>query len=184
MTADDKHRTTNRWLDAGLHHYGQVTPSDGLERRVLANLRTQETTRHSQWFWTPVLAGLIVVASLAIFWPKQATPRVVQTAVFIGQPSQAVTTAPKIAAQTRPTSLRHDAGKSGHNSTVESSPKLDQFPSPRPLSQQEELLLAYVRQVPKEDLNFDLQTDISVKPLAVKNLDIPPLSKLEPGSDN
>jgi hypothetical protein len=183
MTTDDKNRTVGRWLDAGLKQHSQVVLSEDLENRILANLRAERDRHPYYWHWVPVLAGLIVVASLAIFWPKQAAQPVVRTAVVMPQPSQAIKSTPKIASPTRRTPLRHDAGKSAHDSTVATAPKLDQFPSPRPLSQQEELLLAYVRQVPKEDLNLNLRTDITVKPLSVKNLDIPPLAKLEPGSD-
>jgi hypothetical protein len=182
MTRNDKNGTVDRWLDAGLRQQAQVVPSEGLENRILANLSEQRRSHTYYWRWTPVLAGLIFVVIMAIFWPKQAAQPVIQSDEVRPQPSQAIKSTPEIASQTRRTPPRHATGKSADDATAATAPKLDQFPSPRPLSQQEELLLAYLRQVPKEELKLDLRSDISVKPLSVKNLDIPPLAKLEPGS--
>jgi hypothetical protein len=183
MTTNDKTRMVDRWLDEGLKQYAQVMSREGLENRILANLRTQPHTSVYYWRWMPVLAGMIVIASLAIVWPKQAQP-VIKTAEVLPQPVHVITPVPRIAQKNRSNSPPHVAVKSAQASTNVVAPKLDQFPSPRPLSQQEELLLAYVRQVPKEELKLTMRTDIQVEPLSVKNLDIPPLPNLEPGSDS
>src|SRR5438045_7946505 len=167
MTANDKTRIVDHWLDEGLRQYVQIAPSEGLENRVLANLRTQPHTSVYYWRWMPVFAGMIVVASLAIFWPRQAQP-VIKTAEVLPQPVHVITPAPRIAQKNRSNSPRHVAVKSAQASTNVVAPKLDQFPSPRPLSQQEKFLLAYCLQVPKEELKLNMRTDIQVELLLVK----------------
>ena len=182
MATNDKTRTVNRWLDGGLKQYAQIPPHEGLENRVLANLRMRPDTSVYYWRWMPALAGMIVVASLVIFWPKKPPQPVVKTAEVVPQPVQAITRAPEVARKIRGNSRRHIAVELTQVSANATAPKLDQFPSPRQLSQQEELLLAYVRQVPNEELRLNMRTDISVEPLPIKNLEIPPLANLEPVS--
>src|SRR5438876_1171556 len=148
MATNDKTRMVDRWLDEGLRQYAQIAPSEGLENRVLANLRARPDASASYWRWTPALAGVIVIASLAMFWLKQPARPAIKTAEVLPQPVQAIT--PTIAAKNHSNLQRYILVESAHVSTNVAAPKLDQFPSPRPLSQQEELLLAYVSQVPKD----------------------------------
>ena len=184
MTTNDKTQVVDRWLDEALRQYAQIARCEGLENRVLANLRTRRDTSAYDWRWMPVFVGVIVIASLAIFWPKQPSQPVTKTAEVLPPPLQATKPVSQIVPKIPSNPQRHFAVEPAQASTNLAAPKLDQFPSPRPLSQQEELLLAYVRQVPREDLKLNLRTDIQVEPLSVKNLDIPPLAKLEPSSES
>jgi hypothetical protein len=146
----------DRELDAELAKFAKAEPRAGIEERVLANLRAEQarTAEHLWWRWPALaaLAGLIVVfASLA--WRLQTrghniashSPAATQTPEHIG--TQLVNNGGR-------GSMRLPEAGSGrrlrrhaisHPATfVASTPRLDQFPSPQPLSEQEKMLAAYV----------------------------------------
>ena len=147
----------DRELDAALTKFAAVEPRAGLEERVLANLRTERAraAEHSWWRW-PAAAALaaVIVVALSVAWRS-------------GKPVQNITTqtppAPmhadrhvgtQLANNSESVSIRpHDAGARkrlkpqmiGYPETaIAPAPKLDQFPSPQPLSEQEKMLAEYV----------------------------------------
>jgi len=139
-------------IDAALAKYAAVEPRAGLERRILAHLRTQGKTSASMvwWPWAGVVAAAILVAAL-LFWTleRPGDERIVRH-----QPSVQQGTQPQLAAHPAlPTvgrravrawvrrSRRHIARET---TTIAVEPKLDQFPSPQPLTPEEKMLVAYV----------------------------------------
>jgi hypothetical protein len=148
----------DRMLDAALMQYGSVEPREGLEDRVLAQLRSQSLNSPSRTWWRWGI-GAAVVAALAMVLAVTWRPHP-QSRDTVTQPS-AVST-PRIdehpalhedraseqrtAAQTRHRRLR--VAPAAH--VVNVYPKLDQFPSPQPLSEQEKLLASYVEVYPKQ----------------------------------
>jgi hypothetical protein len=137
-------------LDAALNQYGAVQPREGLEGRILARLRSQsaEPARHAWWRWftaAATVAALAVIISMASRPHTKAEPSVSQ------RPS--ITLAPPNLAATSDTAMQapkrkwHAAPKTR---VVQVLPKLDQFPSPQPLSEQEKLLARYVAVYPKQ----------------------------------
>jgi hypothetical protein len=142
----------DRVLDAALAKYAAVEPRTGLEERVLANLRSAAPLANGAWWrWglaTALAAVLLIVITLA--WRSRA-------------PSH-----PAIADHPISTE-HHDAGPeknvAHHDANaiprprqarrthalvpapvVAAVPKLDQFPSPHPMSEQEQILASYVAQ--------------------------------------
>jgi hypothetical protein len=150
----------NGELDAALAKFTKAEPRAGLEERILENLRIERkrAAERSWWRWPAVasLAALILVA-LFVSWRSGKSPQ-------------------KMAAQHPPATTRtseHDgtqvANSSEHDSTpphelfgsrpkphaithtaaaVAPAPKLDEFPSPQPLSEQEKILAHYVTNYP------------------------------------
>jgi hypothetical protein len=147
----------DRMLDAALKQYGSVEPRDGLEDRVLANLRSESLNSPSRtWRWgigAAVVAALAMV--LAVTWrlhPQShdtvtqhsavSTPRIDDhPASHEDRASER-----KTEVQTRHRPLRLASAAQ----VVNVYPKLDQFPSPQPLSEQEKLLASYVAVFPKQ----------------------------------
>jgi hypothetical protein len=146
-------------LDAALAQFAAIEPRAGLEERVLANLRIQKgpATERSWWHW-PALAALVAVMLLTVslVWKSGKPVRKISTqhppttqiddhagkqtaeggGTVLIRPHQAETgTAPH--ARSRPAVV------------AASTPKLDQFPSPQPLSEQENILAKYVAQYPE-----------------------------------
>jgi hypothetical protein len=145
-------------LDAALMQYGLVEPREGLEDRILAHLRSESLNlpRRTWWGWC---IGAAVVATLAMLLAVPWKPNP-QSHDIVTQPS--VVSTPRMdehpalhedrgaeqrtAVQTRHRRLRVASAVQVANVV----PKLDQFPSPQPLSEQEKLLASYVAVYPKQ----------------------------------
>jgi len=149
----------DRLLDAALKQYAAVQPRAGLEDRVLAHLRSQggRAPSHHWWQWGIAAVAMAAVALIiAIAWrpwpapqpdlaqhPSVSVPgRPGSTPELHGSraPEQRVATA-------RPKHRLHHAAVA---QVAEGAPKLDQFPSPQPLSQEELVLARYAMEFPAE----------------------------------
>lgn len=142
-------------LDEAVRKYAAVEPRPGLEQRVRAQLQSESTRlpRRSGWQWSAagaIAALLVIVAALA--WRSNKPVKMVSqqrpsSAVERAQPSAtrvAVNSEIQTTAVTQP---RHKAMRHHIHQTlaVADAPKLDQFPSPEPLTKEELALVRYVR---------------------------------------
>jgi hypothetical protein len=149
----------DRELDVALAKFA-AEPRTGLEERVLANLRAQHERNSSRLWWPwPVVAALAVAIALSV-----------SVTWKLGKPAP-ITTAhqPAIVQRNQQTEMQvsHDGGimvrprapyarrlkpysVSFHATVLASSPKLEQFPSPQPLSEQEKMLSDYVSEHRKQ----------------------------------
>ena len=155
MKAHDRDHL-DEWLDKALQQYGNAEPRLGLESRILANM---EAARESGVFGRPFgwlfaaasLAAVLIAIWLGIWHRPLAVPQRVagQQAAANAVPPSGVQTIP--AARPRHRGMQRRRQVNGA-STVElaGGPKLEQFPSPRPLSEQEILLARYVQHFPAE----------------------------------
>lgn len=150
----------DREFDAGLAKYAAVEPRAGLEERVLANLRAERTRVADQAWWRWGLAGaLAAVVVVAVALGSRS-----------GRPSRPViANHPPVTRQRPPDPEKQAASRDGnavhprehesihrtnahpsHSAVVAAAhPKLDQFPSPQPLSEQEKILKNYVTRYPE-----------------------------------
>src|SRR3954468_24420124 len=141
----------DRLLDAALKQYAPVQPREGLEGRILARLRSETTERTSRaWRWSTsatAVAGFTVIITIASLTHVRPQPRAAQ------QPSVTVP-GPKLAASSEATKVIQRPKRRMHalndSQVAKVLPKLDQFPSPQPLSEQERLLASYVAVYPKQ----------------------------------
>jgi hypothetical protein len=159
----------DRELDTALAKYVAVEPRAGLEERVLANFRAQGEHAPAQvwgrWQALGVAAAVLVVAALSLIgrpamWrPGKPAPDIkshqpAAAAPGDKQPGTRVATndlgslvrRAGPAAATRP--ARH--GVRPPQVLDANGPRLDHFPSPRPLSDEEKLLVLYVRDFPRD----------------------------------
>jgi hypothetical protein len=144
-------------LDGALQQYGNVEPRVGLEGRVLANLKAQNRfVPHRRWASVFAITAGICAVSLIV--------GVVATRHHSGKPIESVSRPPAVASSAstdlametsvrekpRTKSARPGTEIAAETATAKPSPRLSQFPSQRPLSEQEELLVRYVRESPQE----------------------------------
>lgn len=145
-------------LDAALAKYAAVEPRPGLEERILAKLNSRERTlsRVPWWRWAGALAAALLVVILVLWRGENHNPqRIVSRPVGSQEqiPLQVVTDkAPVIQARpSAPAMVKRERKRTSTQPVVAAAgPKLDQFPSPQPLSEEELALVRYVHSFPKE----------------------------------
>jgi len=148
-------------IEAALKEYGAAEPRFGLEERILANLRT-ESARSVGWNWRnwtaiAALAIAMVLVVIVLTWNLgKPTAATVAHHLSTALPKVAGTQVPSNSKSSNeiPTSpvRKKRFGSAAHRGETEhaAAPKLDVFPSPLPLSEQEKMLASYVAKYPKE----------------------------------
>ena len=165
MEENDKTREIEHRLDAGLKHYAAVEPRAGLENRVLARIRTEDARPYRLREWRLRFVLAVVVVTGALLFLKQRAPK---GALHPGDEDSASRVQIEIQGQMQPAESTQQAGNFPGASTlrthpaprnlrsrIEASvtePRLEQFPSPQPLTEQEEILARYVRDRRQEAL--------------------------------
>ncbi len=149
MERKDQALFVDRELDAALKNYGTVEPRPGLEGRILANLRTERArVTNRTWRWWPalaIMASMLLIGSAVVL----KTHHSISSAAVGNQPNAA---AAKETPRANGNKARVVTVSRAHRKTqiVASVPRLEQFPSPQPLSEQEALLARYIEQFPRE----------------------------------
>jgi hypothetical protein len=154
MKPEDQEHSIDQLLDTGLKRYSNVNPRLGLEGRVLARLRAERIREGSCWAKWAVLAAVALIALAGWVAGKRAgiSPMVgashSPSLATANGPKMVVSPATATSAIVWSPGLGRPARKSrlSEASEAASGPKLDQFPSPQPLSEQERLLADYVAQ--------------------------------------
>jgi hypothetical protein len=152
MRNEDNDQSAERWLDAALKQYGEAEPRRGLENRVLAHLQAErERLTLRTWWWRPVAAAVTIAVLVGGALLLERKPDVT-TVTISNQP-------PVTAGKSEP--ARPIASRAGSHTAIKgrvrpepnrnvaqpfSVPRLEQFPAPAPLSEQEEMLARYVRE--------------------------------------
>lgn len=157
MESDEKNRFVDDWLGEALRQQGAIEPRPGLESRILANLRAENhrTAQNTRW-WPVLAAAAIALAIAAAIWMDTGRRRTPNLAVSHPDVPQAVRpqahgNAPPLVAKL---AGRHKARKAMPS-------RLEQFPSPQPLSEQEKMLATYVQQFRHEALLIaEAQTEL------------------------
>ena len=177
--SEEREKFLDEILDRALAGYSQAEPRMGLEGRVLARLEEEKAARGRAWWWrwawAPAAAALLIAGALYLSRPKTETPS--NAAV---RPAPPVTGAATAEPPVAPTAAQ---GKPHVRRVPQAAPtpavaaaKQPQFPAPQALSEQEKLLLAYVRLQPQAAAQ---QARSAAEPLAemkIEPLVIPPLN--------
>lgn len=139
----------DRAVNSALALLATVEARAGLEDRVLASLRAEESIEHRTWwawgFATAILLVLIVGVALhssrrtrSPIANEVVTPAEVKPVKSESVQSPVIRSASPVRRTKLP---KHQA--------LAANPKLDQFPSPRPLSEQEKILAMYISEDPE-----------------------------------
>lgn len=170
-------------LDGTLRRLASEEPAPGLDGRVLARLQARKNfLPGSFWEWRLAAgAALLAILVLAIFWPAHTPPRDVakpnrenlRSAMAAPQPSVSISK-PLTKASVSRQMPQHFVRQRGKVQALR-EPRLAMFPSPAPLSQQEKLLLQYVKAVPPSNLLANQSSDGSLRAITITKLEILPL---------
>jgi hypothetical protein len=151
----------DRELDAALAPYGAVEPRAGLEQRVLTNLQAEREKIASRTWWRwPVTVALAAAVTIAVGVSLMSRSAKTSPVVSADRPPTRVQSGGQdgtlLAGDVRnPPPLTSSARRKQTNRdrrrppTVAAGPKLEQFPSPQPMSEQEKILASYVAQYPE-----------------------------------
>jgi len=181
---DNEKRFVNELLDASLRRYAGAEPRPGLEGRVLAGVRTrqQAARRRTAWAWAiGITTVATMVALLVIHLPRRQPaplPAIAKGPANVSAPA-ATTLAPPV--QPR---LPRRPRRRAPPAQVDTRPQ--QFPTPRPLSEQEKLLVAYAQALkgsstPASAWRSDQyqEHDLEIPPLSIAAIKIEPLAPPE-----
>jgi hypothetical protein len=158
--SQDRPGELDRMLDATLAKYAAVEPRAGLEERILSHLCAEplRPTRHRwlEWGLAGAVALIAVVAVLA--WIPGRIPHFPiashPPATFQRPATQETKPAPhatdEVAAAKHASVPKRVARRAPASTAVAPYPKLDQFPSPQPLTAEEIALAEYAKNFPKE----------------------------------
>ncbi len=157
-----RHDALDRELDAALAKYVAAEPRAGLEERILASLRIEQerATERSWWRWPAITTlAVVILAAAVVMWRSESpTPEITarqpsattQTNERAG--TQVVNNGESASISPKRTGRGRQLQPHAVRPTVEvvdSSPKLEQFPSPQPLSEQEKILARFVTKYPE-----------------------------------
>jgi hypothetical protein len=150
--ADEEQDKLDFALTTALAKYAAAEPRAGLEERVLASLNAKRARAPERASWRWVVAGAlaaVVVVTLAVAWGSGRH----HAPVMANHPPTPALIAqqPGTRAASSPGAIpRAPARRSAPKVKLAANPRLDQFPSPRPLSEQEQLLVRYVHEFPED----------------------------------
>ena len=160
--ANGKQDELDRILDAALERYAAAEPREGLEGRVLANLRAERARvlDRAWWRWgvMAALATIVIVAVTFAWRSGKPSPPVIANRPPATTPNLEHSK-PRVASgagqnDAHPHASSPATGRAPHRVRREViaavNPKLDQFPSRQPLSVQELALARYVSEFPQE----------------------------------
>ncbi len=184
MSDNDEKKFVDELLDAGLARYSAAVPRSGLENRILAGLRAQpRPSRWLDWRLAGALATVAVALVIVILFFRQPPPPDMppQTAVAPPSPAAPATPVPSpkmvqppLVAEVRPVPHPSAPAASGSDRRPEGrlgpGPRLETFPAPAPLSEQERLLLLFTRQTPQEAVLMAQARSQPTQPLGVAPL--------------
>ena len=158
----------DRLLDEALSSYSAEEPRPGLEQRVLNRIRAEAGARRRAWAqWYIAIPALCLLAVVALVgWPRREPAPA---------PRRPVAQAPEVKKPVVvPTRMRKPARQP--RTRVAGLPKLEQFPSPSPLTEEERALLEFVMRSPKDAQAFLGDVEIqSVEPIRIEEIHIEPL---------
>lgn len=192
MDPKNNEHDVDQWLDTALSEYAKGDPRAGLETRVLASLRAERdrVAERRRW-WLGVGAVVTAAAIVVAVWlgesPREKSPtKTAETpgAVHREDVEASVKPGPQLQAAQRPQRVmqHRSTAHTARDLQVVTGPKLDQFPSPRTLSKQEQMLVRYLQNDPNKGALLEASapraadlhiSSVETRPLEIADIGIP-----------
>src|SRR5579863_3434384 len=166
---NNKQKRIDEFLDSALADYSNVEPRAGIENRIIARLSAEEASPAPRaWLrWWPAFGFVAAALIVLVVWigmsaPQKRdldvvvkeTPRAIQQVQPQPAPKKMATAGGSHAWRPRPTHT-HVALEPAKLAVV----KQDVFPAPSPLTDQERMLLAYLRKTPTAEIAANAKPD-------------------------
>lgn len=182
---DQHDRFIDELFDAALRRHGSAEPPRDLEDRILARLRAEPRSSPRLAWPRWALAGAAVALAISTVILYEARLR--DHASHSGGPRNLVSAGahqvnspspgPVAAARTGRFRTRPGTRRPHRTPSATAVSRPSQFPTPAPLSEEEKLLVEYVRATPREVLLASLEKeqsiakDLKIAPLVISPLD-------------
>ncbi|HVP46741.1 MAG TPA: hypothetical protein VMT32_09165 [Bryobacteraceae bacterium] len=161
----------DRMIDTALAGYSSAQPLEGLEERVLNRVRLSARRRVIGWAVAMAVVASVVVAAIFVRIPRAAVPA--------GQDVARVQTPapPRLVPETLRIAPKQRRGRivTKRAEPPRPLPRLEQFPSPTPMTTEERALLAFVEHHPDEAKQLVTQQQKSGEPIEIQPIQIAPL---------
>jgi hypothetical protein len=185
----------DRMIDAALASYGEA--GDEVSERVLRVVERRIAQEHAprRRRWLPWAAALAAAACVLAFFVARPSPRPAQLPGSSARQMQQQTPGSTVA-EVKPPAIGKSAKPVERNSAkqgvkfqpgsetakAEALPKLDVFPTPQPLSEDEEALSFFIQRASTAEVKQLLEAQARFEaPLTIDELEIPPLEPLDKG---
>lgn len=162
MADQEKDQQMDEMLDSLLANYSSAEPRPGLETRILANLGEAERNKNYpaswsfKWLWAGAVIAAAIILATVLIGGHRHVPAPTQTIVQTPQPAPRQPEVQHILPPTTANTARHGHKPSvverPQNTTLALSQRPPVFPTPTPLSEQEQLLLRYFAGTPREEV--------------------------------
>jgi hypothetical protein len=181
-------------LNSALSTYADKGSDSGLERRILARVARAQATAEfraaGRRHWLPRILALPVAACLLLFFtmPRTARQTTETSKHSQSQTQQIISNLDQQPSPVLPGSIHRTAKSASPPEHEKASsariapprPKLEVFPTPQPLTPQEQALLRYTTQIPEPQRAVLLETSKPVDAqLNIAAIRIPPLETTE-----
>jgi hypothetical protein len=189
-------RELDQLIDAALPGYSSAEPRPGLEDRTVARAFAEPPhQRRLNWAWTLAIPVLVCLLTFLVLpgrrtVPHNAAPSVEYTYTGTKTPSASNSriNATPPASSLPPKTLRFRSVTVSQPATRQALPKQDIFPSPSPLTAEEQTIVAYNRiqlRATKTTPAGELEINpIRIADLQIEPLTIPTLDLSEPGRND
>ena len=188
-------------LDSALRTYADPGPEPGLNQRVLARLaetrlvEKASATSAPRRRWLPWAIALPLAAALALLflWLPKTTPPPPNHAqlapnskrsTIAAVPAKPPTAMPAAASRRSVNRLHPHAHSAPQIAGTQTLPKQDIFPTPQPLTPEEQALIDLAGRTPAKELQalIDAQNQLD-KPLSIAAIRIPPIELPDQGKN-
>ena len=180
MDGEDREHEIDRWLDDAVAQYAKAEPRPGLEGRILARVAEarRESSQKLRWWGALALSAAAILVA-ALVWHAQTEPTQVPdsgvarvtaptaTKEHDASGQQLGSSAKQAASEKPPSTIAQSRLPRGVHAVVVENiawPKLERFPTPQPLSDQEQMLARYVEEYSgKAALMARVQTEMHLQ---------------------
>lgn len=176
MKESERNRDIDELLDAALALYGSEEPRPGLEARILAGVNAGgRATRPRAWAWGLAAAAALLILVLVLHIREhRPRPSLIPAPAAANHPQPSPTVA-----GTKPQELHALPRETRSARVTQPWPAL--FPTPTPITEEEKLLVAYVRETPKSALSSAAKEqtaeEVEIPDLTVAGLKIQELAQ-------